>query len=229
MDDCIGQESDLLNCNQLIQYSPALASDSQTPMVHAEMADRTENNAIEKIVLVLTRKRKRKKDTWECSIRKRNRQAGLEYVATTGKTVSPRCGTPKTIKDCLHKRKFNCADKISESLRQQIHTDFCQQSDDGKAYFYVQTVTRHTKLRHRKKGEDVSRRHYSYMYQLYRGKVLVRVCEVFYLTTLNISQRRVEYTLSVRKDADTGITRDDRRGWHRCHRSISKIRHDEVR
>jgi len=40
----------------------------------------------------------------------------------------------------------------------------------------------------------------------------VRVCKVFYLTMLNVSQRRIEYTLSVRKDADTGIVRDDRRG-----------------
>ena len=193
------------------------------------MAARTENNVRQKIVLVLTRKCRRSKDTWKCSIRKINRQAGLEYVATTGKTVSARCGTPKTIKDCLHKCKFKCAEKISESVRQQIHTDFWQQSDDGKACFYAQTVTRHKKRRHRNKGEDVSCRHYSYVYRLYRGEQLVRVSKVFYFTTLNVSQRRVEYTLSVRKHAVTGIVRDDRRGRHRCHRSISKIRKDEVR
>jgi len=96
-------------------------------------------------------------------------------------------------------------------------------------HFYAQTVTRHTKLRHQKKGGTVSRRHYSYIYELYKGEELVRVCKVFYLTMLNISQRRVEYTLFVRKDADTGIVRDDRRGRHRCHRSISKILKDEVR
>ena len=158
LDDYIGEESGLVNCEQLLpmQYSPVSASDSQTPVAHVEMAARTEKNVRQKIVLVLTRKRRRSKDTWKCSIRKINRQAGLEYVATTGKTVSARCGTPKTIKDCLHKCKFKCAEKISESVRQQIHTDFWQQSDDGKACFYAQTVTRHKKRRHRNKSEDVS-------------------------------------------------------------------------
>jgi len=187
-----------------------------------------EETARQKIVLVLTRKRKRNKDSWKCSTRKRNRQAGQEYVATTGNTISARCDTPKTRKDCLQKCKFKCAEKISESVRQQIHTDFWQQSDDGKAYFYAQTVTRHLKRKQRKKGV-VSRRYHSYAYSLYKGEELVRVCKVFYLTTLNVSQRRIEYTLSVRKDAITGIVRDDRRGRHRCYKSISKIRKDEVR
>ena len=88
--------------------------------------------------------------------------------------------------------KFNCAGKISESLRQQIHSDFWQQSDDGKACFYAQTVTRHTKWRHRNKGEDESRRYYSYVYRLYRVEQLVWACKVFYLTTLNVSQWCVE-------------------------------------
>jgi len=233
VNDCIGEECDLLNCGQLLPLpSPVLAtSDSQTPMAHVEIAARTDNYVQQKSlpVLILTQKRKRNKDTWKCSIRKRNRQAGLEYVATTGKAVSARCGTPKTIKDCLHKCKFKCAENISESVRQQIHTDFWQQSDDGKACFYAQTVKRYTKRRPQNKCADVSRRHYSYAYRLCRGEELVRVCKVFYLTTLNVSQRRIEYTLSVRKDAGTGIVRDDRRGQHLHHRSISKIQKDEVR
>ena len=181
-------------------------------------------NKSEKIILVLSRKRKRNEEIWRCNIRKKNRQAGLEYTSTTGITIPARVGRPKTIKNCFANCRFKCATHISELTRLNIHVDFWQHSDDGKAHFYAQTVTKHRKIQ----GGD-TRQKYSYKYSLFNGEKLVRVCKVFYLTTLNISQRRIEYALSVKMNAATGIVSEERRGRHPNFRAISEIRKQAVR
>ena len=70
---------------------------------------------------------------------------------------------------------------------------------------------------------------YTYTYSSSDGEAHVRICEVFYLTTLNISQWLVEYALSDRMDAATGIVRQEMKGRHPNARTISDISMDEVR
>ena len=101
----------------------------------------------EKIVLILTRKRNRNEELWECSLRKKKRQAGLEYINSKGKVIPALCGAPKSLKNCLNKCKFRCAEKISDTTRHQVHLDCWQHSDDGKSFFYAQTVEKLKKNR----------------------------------------------------------------------------------
>ena len=216
---------DVDGVGQVSMQSPSFSvSESAACIAASDLPDDPTNTKRPRILLHLTRKRTQNKEYWTCNVRKKSRQAGLEYISKGGAVTPARFGTIKSLKNCHDKCKFKCAMKISESTRLQIHVDFWQHSDDGKAHYYVQTVTRAP----RKYGES-SRRKFSYKYSMFDGSQLVRVCKVFYLTTLNVSQRRIGYALSVKVNPCSGIIRDDRRGRHHRHRVISVARKNEVR
>lgn len=121
----------------------------------SESSDQTENVVGE--VKVLTRKRKRQTESWKCTVRKRSRQARLEYTSSNGITVEARWRAQKTLKDCTSKCRFKCSTQIVLTTWQQIHVDIWKQTDDGKVNFYVQTVQRMEKARCRKEGDGPSR------------------------------------------------------------------------
>ena len=155
-----------------------------------------------------SRKRKRNESDWKKNVRKRKRQSGLEYHDALGRKQRKR--EVKTKKDCQGKCKFHCSTNITSDERQALFTEFWNLTDTEKYAFYAKTSERLIKERNRSKAEK-SRRQYSYRYFFVKGDETVRVCKEFYLSTLDISQRRVEY-FHERKAATNEFT--DKRGKH---------------
>ena len=136
-----------------------------------------------------SRKRQRNPDTWKETIRKRRRQSGLEYTSSRGKHMRKR--EVKTQKDCQGKCRFKCARLFTDDERQQIFSEFWKLTDEEKNTYYANTTDKHVKERQRTKAEN-SKRKASIQYYFVKGMDRVRICKEFYLSTLDISSKRVE-------------------------------------
>lgn len=137
---------------------------------------------------ILTRKRKCNPSNWKRNVRKKSRQSGEEYVDSRGKKQDAR--SVKTKKDCS-KCKFRCSANISEEDRAAIFKEFWGMVDNDKLHFYGKTTSQESTSRPTAAG-TASRRNRSIRYSLPLDSQNVRVCKVFYLSTLDINHKRVQ-------------------------------------
>lgn len=159
-----------------------------------------------------TRKRKRNSDTWKQNIRKKRRQSGKTYTNSKGKNVLAK--EVKTKKDCANHCRFKCSKNFTEEDRKKIFSKFWDLDQTEQKHFINKTTERHEKQRCRtNKGKD-SRKSFSYFYHfcIIEG-TQIRVCKEFYLTTLDISARRVSY-LHETKDPETSVPSTSKWGIH---------------
>lgn len=147
----------------------------------------------------LTRKRPRDPSSWKANMRKRLRQSGQEYMDSRGKLQVAR--GVKTKKDCT-KCKFHCRANFSENDRMVIFKEFWSQSDDEKRHFYARTTTQIPTNRKRTTNM-VSRKKHSLSYFLPIDGQNIRVCKTFYLSTLDISQKRINNYYASKHAGDT--------------------------
>jgi len=164
----------------------------------------------------LRRKRLKQPNRWKRNTTKADRQSGKLYTTVCGKEMPA-----KTVKICLchHSSKcrkyFGCP-SFYES-QQAIHNHFWSLNDDEKGHFYARTTERVEKKRSRVRIKIVghrSRRNFSYKYFFHNDSVRVPVCSRFYLDTLNISAKRIEYFHAHRVDSTTSMILPIRHGKH---------------
>ncbi|KAL4240534.1 hypothetical protein ACF0H5_001326 [Mactra antiquata] len=74
-------------------------------------------------------------DTWKKSIRKRRRQAGLDYVSSRGVPMSKK--STRIQKDCKGKCRFACSLSFSDEDINEIHSYFWSMDDDRKMFFML--------------------------------------------------------------------------------------------
>ena len=136
----------------------------------------------------LTRKRQRDPTSWKRNIRKKKRQSGEKYVNSHGNEQAAR--SVKTKKDCT-KCKFKCSSIVTVEDRSAIFNEFWKMSDNEKLHFYGKT----TKQESRKslKAGTASRKKNAVTYSLPVNAQNVRVCKVFYLSTLDINHKRIQF------------------------------------
>ena len=156
-----------------------------------------------------SRKRKRRPETWNRNINKRRRQAGLYYTNARGKVVEKR--SIKNTKDCVNKCKFECSIKISQEERSKIHDHFWALNDQQKSLFYGAT-TEFSAVKRKRGNTDRRKNSIKYIFKVEDNPV--RVCKKFYLGTLDISQRRINYFHKNVKDKVTGVPREMIQGKH---------------
>lgn len=143
-------------------------------------------------------------------------QAGEEYTNVKGNTQPQR--KIKITKDCHGQCKFSCAKKFSKDEQESIFNEFWKLADIKKAHFYSITTERNPKKRKRTNNKN-SRKNFSFRYFFNKDEVKSRVCEKFYLGTLDISQKRVA---NYHKKAAQNVFIDRRRV--HTHMSISEER-----
>ncbi|KAB0793697.1 hypothetical protein PPYR_13317 [Photinus pyralis] len=172
---------------------------------------------------VLTRKRNRNPTKWKQNIRKSKRQRGEAYLDSKG-TLKP----PKNVKnETCHSEKcgFKCSQAITNEERGHIHRQFWKLNDEKKVHFYSKHIKRVTPLRKRT-AEESSRKKYSYEYHFVVSGVKIRVCQEYFLNTLNISKNRVYYFFKKNKDED--VPNSPTQGKHKK-KFIPVAKKDEVR
>jgi len=155
------------------------------------------------------RKRVKDESQWKQAMRKRRRQSGQEYVNCRGNSCRAR--ELKTVKDCEGKCKYKCASHFTAPERKDAFDNFWQLNDTEKNTFYAQTTDKFVKATKRTKKAQ-SRRQNTMQYYLVKGIDRIRVCKQFYLSTLDISAKRIEYFYKRQERDDMNFV--DRRGGH---------------
>lgn len=145
------------------------------------------------------------KNLWQCNLRKRYRQMGETYIAVDG-TVK----TGRTIKEtCPSSCFLRCQFHIDETQRLEIHKSFWKLTDNEKDHFYAKNIERNYSIRKRTKAEQ-SQRIFSFIYffdvcgEGGETSKRVRVCQKFFVQTLDISKGRIYYYFQNIHNSETG-------------------------
>ncbi|CAG9770054.1 unnamed protein product [Ceutorhynchus assimilis] len=186
--------------------------ETQTQHVNETIMAEENNNILENVdTNTPTRKRKRNPNGWKQNIRKENRQHGKEYINTKGKLVAHK--SVKTTGCKTEKCSFKCEEKITVIDRENINRKFWSLGDEIKNHFYSKHIRRYPAIRKRTKNEN-SRKTYSYDYFLYVSGVKIKVCQEFFLNTLNISKSRVYYFFQKVESPKSNVPRAPITGKH---------------
>lgn len=155
------------------------------------------------------RQKRKKPENWKMNVRKQKRNSGLEYVTTSGKLRLPRF--PKNINhEC--NCKIKCHEKLNDDAKAEIFKNFWDLGNvDLQRGFICKHVKRHSSARSRK--ED-SRRKFSQTYYLPFKGIEHKVCKLFFLKTLDISEKMTRTALAKSERNVACINSPDKRGHH---------------
>ena len=156
----------------------------------------------------ITRSRKKTLNfqRWKKTIRKTKRNSGQSYVSDTTKKVM----TAKTVLPATCKCKFKCLQNVSEDVRKQINESYYEatMTFERKRDFICHHIdVAGTTKRFGRKRKKQSRKFY-----LPVNNKRVRVCKSFFLKTLNIGKKVIEWTLKRKRQGNFDGT--DMRGKH---------------
>lgn len=202
----------------IIEEKPFQILDEVSLLVDAEFSARKESvKQLEKIDHIfesqenkqeeekkLSKKRKRLPDQWKRNIRKQKRQAGGEYINTKGQLARSKEVQQKT---CLSKKcVFACEKKITQVERLNFHKAYWGLTDEQKPHFLSKHITRQFAKRKRTDKEDSRKKYfYEYFFEVYG--VRVRVCQAFFLNTLDISKQKIYYFFKNIQREETNVPR----------------------
>lgn len=149
-----------------------------------------------------SRKRKRDPGSWKKNIRKAKRSSGKAYTSATGRTVDAKQVQPHTCSKC----KFKCGQNFTEEQRQSIFTCYYGLGNyERQRQFICEMVERKEPSRKGKCKKKVSQK-----FHLVNEEKKVRVCRDFFLKTLDIGRKTVDYSLQRKTHGTYG--RKDMRG-----------------
>ncbi|VEN62401.1 unnamed protein product, partial [Callosobruchus maculatus] len=157
-----------------------------------------------------SRKRQRKSATWLSNERKLKRAAGEEYISKKKKRVPPR-----KIKDaCKSTCKLKCSQVFTNEDREKIFKQYWSATADNnvKRQFVASSITVQP-IQRRRERTGQKNRDRSLLYHFLKNDRTIRVCKVFFLNTLCISQTCVETALA-KRCSEGGVVTEDFRGKH---------------
>ena len=140
----------------------------------------------------LTRKRKREPSAWKRNIKKAKRASGQSYIGSNGKIVPARTLQPVDCSKC----RFKCSNKVTDENRKQILDTFWSLADyDKQRHFLCSHVTTRTPKRTTTKSRSCSN---TFCFTV--DDVQTRVCQKFFLATLNIGRKTFKFALKGKVD-----------------------------
>lgn len=140
---------------------------------------------------VSSRKKKRNPDQWKRNIRKNQRSLGKQYTSATGKCVLEKHLKPHNRTKC----RFKCNQKFSEEHRQHIFYFYYGLGNyERQRHFICDMVHTETPIRKGKQKRSVTQK-----FHLVAGERKERVCRDFFMRTLDIGRKTIDYTTSKRR------------------------------
>lgn len=130
-----------------------------------------------------------------------------EYIDSRGQ--QKRAKQVKTVKNCQGRCRYKCAHYFIANDRKEIFDMFWSCNDTDKSTFYANTTDR--SLKNRKRTASInSRKQFSISYYFLKETDRIRVCKQFYLSTIDIRAKRIEYFYQKKQTQRF----EDRRGKH---------------
>ena len=132
------------------------------------------------------------------------RNSGQQYISSRGKSVRERVLKP----GCGEKCRYRCIQKIPQAEREQIFHNYWRLGDLALQRAFISA---HVVSKAKQRGSKDSRKATSFEYHLISKNQQQRVCKVFFMNTLAITNKSVR--TAVLKISD-GMVLPDRRGKH---------------
>ncbi|CAH1972156.1 unnamed protein product, partial [Acanthoscelides obtectus] len=183
-----------------------------------------------------TKKRKRVPDEWQKNKAKRLRNTGKSYESI--RKIKKSDGSIERMKvkreerkmsaPCGEKCRLKCSTKISQDQRQKNFEEYWQLEDvlQQRGFIAGRMLTIKPKYRYQK-GENSRRLNSSFFFDLDGQNI--RICKQFFMSTLGISSRVIR-TVTEKQDSMTkGILKQEMRGKHTNHSSISNGIKEDIR
>ena len=146
------------------------------------------------------RKRKCTPEIWKRNVRKRNRDAGIEYISQTGKHIKARSMQDVNCSKC----RYKCVERFDQEQRRKIFDAYWALQDHGRQRdFICHHVSSSTPKR------TTGHKSISYSYLLPTDNEKGRVCRKFFLKTLDIGKKTVYFALK-KKAHGVFVGRDER-------------------
>nr|CAI5860046.1 unnamed protein product [Callosobruchus analis] len=191
---------------------PFATESDETYSAESEESTESEGNLLER-KSKKCRKRIRNEKNWSVNKRKAARAKGVEYKTKKNKTARARSLKPP----CSCRKK--CYEKLTYEERLGLFNDFYTLSYQEQTQLLSTLVNEFTKLRCINNDEG-SRRKFSRSYFLKKENVLIKVCKLMFLNTLDIGFKRIRYTMEKCRGG-SGICTPDNRGRHGNHKRVS--------
>ena len=202
------------NVSNVFEQAPTsdIAKGDSEPSVDVAQSTHSETSVF--------RKRPRCEQLWAKNRRKHMRNKGQEYVSQSGKIVPPKVFNCISAGCC----KSNCAAKIDEEERQEIHRNFWQLGSHTAQTTYIAGCVEQKKVATRRSFSDVRdaatqasgkrksfQKTFSRLYALATSERRVKVCKKLFLQTLGVSDGRVNRIL-LNQRLNGGVPQGDKRG-----------------
>jgi hypothetical protein len=167
----------------------------------ASLTPRKRANYKSPIKKQLFRKTKRKEEDLKRNVRKFNRAHGLPYTGLTGKEQGHK---KMNYRDCS-KYRFSCSVKIPEEQADKIFNTYYQLGSYEKQRNFI---CQHVEQSESKRCTTNRKEHSNAYFLTVDGKK-ERVCKAFFLGTLDIGKKTVEYSLK-KKEHGVFVGSDNR-------------------
>ncbi|XP_036332415.1 uncharacterized protein LOC118743759 [Rhagoletis pomonella] len=167
-----------------------------------------------------SRKRQRNPCLWKQNIRTRLRESGKPYTDRKGKQRGGRkLGSP-----CADKCLYQCNSNFTGNDRTELLHKFWNLNNEEKKSFLFSFVKPSDVKRRRKSAENTFtlRKKRSFYYYFRNNDTTLQVCKKFFLSTLDISERRIYYLFNVSTD-EQGVPSQTRKNHGRPKTSPNKI------
>lgn len=175
----------------------------------------TDNNITLNAIERRYRKRKSDNNAWKKNVTKSKRNKGEEYTNYKGQLVGKRELKPP----CSNKYIYKCSELFASADREHLFNLFWNFGDINIQRNYIANNLSPLKSRNEKGigcRTPMSRnRNQAFSFQLKDCKI--RVCKLFFINTLGISDRTVR---TVVEKTQNGCKQTDERGKHKNHRNV---------
>ena len=174
-----------------------------------------------------TRKRLRNPVAWKKNQRAQLKNSGQEYISRTGKIIPAKVIKPP----CSNKCKYKCSERISEEQRCDIFKMYWDFSSLQRQRDFLNSTITVLQLPQRrlKTGVEKNRKPNTYCSLMCNGRSF-RVCKLFLLNTLGISERTLRTVIESKTSNESkGVAPIDKRGCHENHGNTSSEVKESVR
>ena len=138
-----------------------------------------------------SRKKTRNPEKWKRNVRKLLKSEGKEYVSATGRVVAPK----KVHHHSCLKCRFKCSEKFTEEQREDIFQLYYSLGSYERQRQYICDMVQKSATKRKVTGK----RSIAQKYFMIHNDRKERVCRNFFMKTLDINRKTINYTLKKKK------------------------------
>lgn len=220
----IGEESEAESTSEPNPFSDDSYDDPNyeaklTTTTESEEEVTTPKNVEEVSVTKKTRKKKRNPNEWKRNKIKSLRNSGQAYFTLNKRTpVAPRQMKPPCGANC----KLKCSVKFTEGERNELFHKYWNLADIVKQRSFLGTLIHELIRDDNNNAQGIKKRANNNVFYFLKDDKKIRVCKVFFISTLGITTRCIRSLIVKRKEGDF----EDKRGKHGNQKKIPDAKND---